>query len=491
MRALAVVFAVVGLMVGPGAGSAAATTWSVDPATVTEGGSYTVTITRELMDPLTFSVNVYAGAPGTATAGQDFTPPPSTPIAFGALDNQAVVTINTLQDTIDEADETLTVAVARNGVPLGSITRTIIDDDAEPTLAVGDASMVEGTGAAPTVLSFPVTLSAASGRAVTADISTADGTAVAGQDYVARTGTVSIPAGQTQGTFTVDVVADDLTEPNESFTVTLANPTGATLSGTGSAIGTITNDDSPPTLSITGPAPQPEGSDGLTTPFAFTIALSRAMSTSLQVAYATNDGSATAPADYAPTELTVTFAPGETQKVVTIPIVADRALEPNENFSVTLSDTGGLIATVGEATAIIVDDDTPVVVPPPPPPPPPAADITAPRVTLSKITSSRGVMRVMVTCAVGESVCRGTMTIFSVPSRKSKVKALRREVKLASSLFVLKGGERARLTLRPSKRAAGYIRQARTVRARGYAVARDAAGNVATVRTTGTVKAAR
>jgi aryl-phospho-beta-D-glucosidase BglC (GH1 family) len=91
-------------------------------------------------------------------------------------------------------------------------------------------------GSGTTQATFVLQLSAASSTPVTVRYATADGTATAGSDYVATSGTVTIPAGQTTATVTVTLNADSLTEPDELFYLLLTDPTGATLSvnrGTG------------------------------------------------------------------------------------------------------------------------------------------------------------------------------------------------------------------------------------------------------------------
>ena len=89
---------------------------------------------------------------------------------------------------------------------------------------------------------FTVTLSAPSGRNVSVNYATIDGTAVAGQDYTATSGTLTIPAGNTSGTIAVAISGDHLPESNETFTLQLSAPVNVTVAN-GQATGTIVNDD--------------------------------------------------------------------------------------------------------------------------------------------------------------------------------------------------------------------------------------------------------
>jgi Calx-beta domain-containing protein len=128
----------------------------------------------------------------------------------------------------NEKDTTITVAPAP--APTG-----------KPAVSAAGATVTEGNSGRKTVL-VTVRLSAASSTPVTVAWHTANGTAIAGKDYVAARGTVTIPAGQLTATIPVSVIGDRVKEKNETFTVVLATPHGATL-GTARGIVTIANDD--------------------------------------------------------------------------------------------------------------------------------------------------------------------------------------------------------------------------------------------------------
>ncbi|HWB50586.1 MAG TPA: Calx-beta domain-containing protein [Stellaceae bacterium] len=121
-----------------------------------------------------------------------------------------------------------------------------------PSLSVADATVTEGNGGTQD-LAFTVTLSAAAAGPVSVAYATADGTAAAGSDYTASDGTLTFAAGETAQTVHVRVAGDTAVEPNETLTLTLSSPGGATIAH-GTATGTIVNDDvappSPPTLGI-------------------------------------------------------------------------------------------------------------------------------------------------------------------------------------------------------------------------------------------------
>ena len=113
----------------------------------------------------------------------------------------------------------------------------------------------------------------------------------------------------------------------------------------------------PPAVSIDD-ASAAEGSSG-TTPLAFQVTLSHASTKSVSVAYATSDGTATAPADYAATSGTLTFGPGQTAKTIAVPIVGGQAIEPDKQFTVTLSKAVNATIAVGTATGTIHKHNAP------------------------------------------------------------------------------------------------------------------------------------
>ena len=265
---------------------------SLSIADVTAGesaGTMTFTVSLSAASGRTVTVS-WATNDGTALAGSDYV------AGSGALTFQPGVTSQTIDvtlsgDLLDEPNETFTVDLSSPSnatLADGSGTGTLTDDDAPPALSVADVTLGEGGG----TMSFTVVLSAASGRTVTAAYATSDGTAVSPADFTAVSGSLTFAPGVTSRAVGVAIANDALDETNETFTVSLSAPTFATITD-GTATGRITDDDAPPALSI---ADVTVGEGG--GPATFTVSLSAPSGRTVTVAYATVEGSATAPEDF-------------------------------------------------------------------------------------------------------------------------------------------------------------------------------------------------
>ena len=345
----------------------AAPTIAVAPITAAEGAvgglPFAVTLSTASGKPITVS---YATTDGTATAA-DYAAATGM-LTFMPGETARTVAVALANDALDEANETLQLGLSapvNATIMVAAATGTITDDDPTPSLSIDDAAVTEGN-AATSMLSFPVTLSAASGRAVSVNYATTAGTATAGTDYVTATGTLVIPAGATTGMIDVTVNGDALAEPDETFTVTLSAPVDATITAPPTTTGTVLNDDGAlPGLSI-GDVAIAEGNAG-TTSLTFTVTLAAAAAANVTVAYATANVTATdAPGvggtDYVPTAGTLTFAPGVLTRPVTVQVVGDVNDEANETFRVNLSaPTNATIADPFGVGTITDDDATPTL----------------------------------------------------------------------------------------------------------------------------------
>jgi hypothetical protein len=160
---------------------------------------------------------------------------------------------------------------------------------------------------------------------------------------------------------TVQVNGDTTVEPDEAFTLNLANAAGNATIADAQGVGTIVNDDQvappPPSRISINDVTTAEGNAGQTA-FLFTVSLDTPQLAPVTVDFTTGDGTATAPSDYAATSGTLTFAAGETAKTVTVQVNGDTGKEPNETFNLNLANaTGNATIADGQAVGTIVNDD--------------------------------------------------------------------------------------------------------------------------------------
>ena len=221
---------------------------------------------------------------------------------------------------------------------------TIIDEDDAPLLSINDpAAKLEGSNGGQSNLTFTVSLSQVSGKSVTVDYLASDQTASAPDDYISMPGSVTIPAGALGATFTVPIVGDTLAEGDvETFAVTLSNAVNATIADE-VGVGSITDDDGEGVLSVDNVS-RVEGNGGATYAV-FTVQLSDASTRTINVNYTTAPITAAASSDYQTMSGSLTFAPGDLSKTISVPIFGDTVLEPDELFQVKLSNaTNAVIA---------------------------------------------------------------------------------------------------------------------------------------------------
>ena len=335
----------------------------IGDATVLEGDSgsttATFTVTRTLQTGGTDTVQ-YQTATNTATAG-DFTAVPLTTLTFNPGEITKTITVDVTGDTNDETVETFFVELSNPslGVTISRATGTgtIVDDDGmdPPSVLIDDVTLSEGDSGTK-IASFTVQLSMSSASAITVDYTTANGTAVAGSDYVATSGTLSFIPGDTEEVINVTINGDAVDEDNETFVVNLSNAINAMIVDS-QGKGTITDDDDQPTLTISD-ATVTEGDSGTVTA-QFTVSLSHASSKTITVDVASSDNTATAGSDYTAVATMLTFNAGAPlSQTVAVTVNGDELSEGLETFLLTLSNSSNASIVDGTATGTINDDDT-------------------------------------------------------------------------------------------------------------------------------------
>jgi uncharacterized Zn-binding protein involved in type VI secretion len=185
----------------------------------------------------------FATADGTATAASDYTPGVGT-VTFAPGVTVHAVPVAVKGDTRDEPNETFSVSLfnpANADLTDGQGLASIADDDPPPALSIGDVAVTEGNAGTADAL-FTVSLSAASGKTVTAQYATVNGTALSGPDYAGTGGSLTFAPDVTLVTLPVQVKGDGLEEPDETFFVVLSNPSNGAL-GDAQGQATIRDDD--------------------------------------------------------------------------------------------------------------------------------------------------------------------------------------------------------------------------------------------------------
>ena len=231
-----------------------------------------------------------------------------------------------------------------------------------PSVTIADASATEGQA-----VRFTVTLSSTTSADVTVDWSAAVGagdtatlvsSAPGGADFTASSGTLTIKANQSTATIDVPTTADNVDEPDETFTVTLTNPGNATLGTASSATGTITDNDATPQVTLALTPDSISEKDGTST---VTATLDRASSEATTVTVSAAAVSPAVSADFTQSGTTLTIAAGQTSSTGEVTIAANdnAAAEGSKSVTVsgTVTNTQGATAP-SDKTLTITDDES-------------------------------------------------------------------------------------------------------------------------------------
>ncbi len=339
-------------------------TLAVSPASVTEDGTtnlvYTFTRSGSTTNPLT--VNYTLG--GTGTLNTDYTRTGTTnTVTFAAGSATATVIVDPTADTTVESNETVILTLAAGtGYTIGTttpVTGTINNDDSA-SISINDVTVSEGNSGTTNAV-FTVTLSNPVDTSVTLNYSTANGTATtADNDYTAiATTPLTFNVGETSKTITVAVNGDTKVENNETFFVNLSNlqANGRNVTITDNqGQGTINDDDSTVTsqLSINDiTVVEGQNSNAI-----LTVTVNNPSTQPISVNYTTAPINATANVDYTSKTGTITIAPNTATATISIPILNDNLNEPDEAFTVTLSNAVNATINPDEAIGQVIITDT-------------------------------------------------------------------------------------------------------------------------------------
>lgn len=248
----------------------------------------------------------------------------------------------------DAADNRTASAVATSAACVAS------GGGSAPSFAINNASATEGG-----TVTFTVTRSGTTSGSYTLNYATANNTATAASDYTSKSGTLTFADGVTSQPVSVTTLQDASVEGNETFYVDLSNASGGATITTSRGTGTITDDDTGGSCSVSFAVNDIAGDEGDT--LVFTITKTGSTTSTCRVNYATANGSAIEPNDYALTSGTLEFAPAETQKTVSVTTNAGpMQTEPTETFFLNLSSpTGGATISDSQGVGTIYDTTDP------------------------------------------------------------------------------------------------------------------------------------
>ena len=305
-----------------------------------------------------------------ATAGDDYTATSGT-LTFMSGQTSKTITITILNDTDYEPSErfrvTLSNAAGATLAATPSANVSITDDEAVPRASLEDVTVDEGAG----TMTLTLQLSHPSQADITyvVNSSNVEGTATKGDDYddfllgAGGTAKITVPGGELSQTFDITIVDDGVNESDETIDIGWQKSLNDEVTPSAlNFLGTITDNDTPlPELSLPSRTISVDEEAG---PAVVTVNLDPASTGTVTVDYATRDstaGLAQGGEDYTATSGTLSFAPGETSKTITIEILGDDIYEGLERFVTELSNPSGatLPQYPGQTIEIVSDEAVP------------------------------------------------------------------------------------------------------------------------------------
>ena len=328
---------------------------------IDEGGSDTYTVKLDTKPTGDVTVTIAGHADTDITLSGDTLTDDTLTFTSENWDTAQTVTVTAASDNDAASDaavtltHTVTGTAEYAGVTAGSVRVTIVEKDAS-VLSVSDAEAAEDGGN----VVFTVSISAAGGGEVTVDYATSDVTATQGQDYTETTGTLTFPADSTTSrTISVPVTDDTVDEEEEeTFTLTLSNVQGASLSGGGSTLavtGTITDDDDPAVTASFGQASY-SVAEGSTVEV--TVTLSADPEREVTVLLTHDPQGDTGSGDYSGVPGSLVFQGGDTEKSFTFSATADDIDDDGESVALGFGTMPDDVTAGTTATVTITDDDT-------------------------------------------------------------------------------------------------------------------------------------
>jgi len=339
---------------------------TLDETIAEDGGATTMIVTMSKVAEVDVSVpySIAGSATGQVSPtgeGVDYTIDPVSVVVIPAGETTAEISIASVDDLILETNETIVVRLdAPTGAQLGTAIReviTIVDDDQTPAPEVSFTitDLIADESAGP--LSVRVVLSSPSDKPITVPFTIA-GTASTGLDYIISTSPLTFQPGVTLANIALNIIDDELIENDETVSIALGIPSGATLGAISTETITIRNNDflPPPTMTLSAISNRVVEDVGFVT---FKAELSEPRSEIITVPF-TISGTMTYDVDYASMTNQVRFEYGETERFFQVYIADDREHETDEQLTVSLGiPTGADLGVVTSQTVTVEDNDAP------------------------------------------------------------------------------------------------------------------------------------
>jgi predicted outer membrane repeat protein len=360
----------------------ASVTVAVAPTSVLENSTsglvYTFTRTGFLSKDLTVDFTV--GGTGVPGSSSDYTQSGATnfsatvgQVTFTSGLPTATVTVLPINNTQVAPDKTVTFTI-NNGQsyiagPTGAATGTIVNDDADITLAVSPASVLEDSGTG-IVYTFTRTGYTTPALIINYAVGGAamfgpgkDYTQTGATSFTPAGGTVTFAPGASTATVTLNPIANTIVEPDKAIALALTPGTGYNVATPTPVNSTILNDDASVALTVSTPSVTEDSGTGIDFVFTRTGYLDSALTVSFTVGGTatvgpTGDYTVTGTSNFTSAVGTVTFEPGKDTAKVTITPIADNIIEADKTVILTLgTGKGYILGTTTPVSSTITNDD--------------------------------------------------------------------------------------------------------------------------------------
>jgi uncharacterized delta-60 repeat protein len=332
--------------------------WASFEAREESGSPILLTVVRRQDNANTPATVDYSTENGTAVAGMDYATASGT-LSFAPGETSRAIAVTLLNDELVENTEHFTLKLGNptGGVPLGAQISAVIriaDNETGFEFLSSSGRFPENANEAILTVGHQGDFAGVT----TVDFNTVNGSATAGADYMAVSGTLAFSPGETRQEIRVPLLNDGVSEYGESFAVRLSNPTGGATLGTYSTVSVILVDDDPGVSLVASSAEAPENA-GVA---AIEVRRGSDSTDIVTVEFFTSPGSATSGIDYTDVSGTLTFPPGEMTKFISVPILNDGLIEQPKTFRVSLTNAVGGTGLGYPTTGLwtIRDNDSPI-----------------------------------------------------------------------------------------------------------------------------------